>query len=135
MQFYKAFKKNGFTLAEALVMLLMSSIVIMATMPVITKKIKIKKLYRPGPSDGWVCTREQMPCTFHPPARARSFSFLYDEDPVPSFACVNMGTITIVKQCGPNIKNFPVSMDEYKNGEVKIRGTYCINADKVRILY
>ncbi len=133
-------KRSGFTLAEALVLLLISSLIILATMPVITRKTKIRKTYIPGPKDGWICNKSEMPCTFTPPARARSFLFFYDvagqEATVANFGAVNMGEITIKASCGAGDKELYKTMDEYKKGELKMSGTYCAgNVDRVRIKY
>lgn len=133
-------KKGGFTLAESLVLLLVTSLIIVASMPVITKKTKKRVMYKPGPKDGWQCDRSRMPCTFTPPAKARAFLFFYDlpgqEATVANFGAINIGTITIKANCSAGDRELYKTMDEYKRGELKVKGNYCAgNVERVRIRY
>lgn len=89
-------ERLGFTMAEALVMLLVTSLIIIATMPVITKRVRHRLDYKFGPSDGWECRKAEMPCSFSPPAKSKNFTIYFDDNKVPSFSSVFMGQITIV---------------------------------------
>lgn len=92
----KKTSKLGFTLAEALVLLLVSALAIVATMPVLTKKVKDRLRYKLGPADGWLCEKSSMPCHFVPPANAKNFVIYFDDNTIPSFSTPNMGEINIV---------------------------------------
>lgn len=99
--FHKKFAKCGFTLAEALVLLLVTALIIVATMPVITKKKRRKFDHKYGPPGGWVCKKEKMPCPFNPPAKARNFAVYFNNELVPTFNAVNISNITITAAAAP----------------------------------
>lgn len=99
--FRKKFAKCGFTLAEALVLLLVTALIIIATMPVITKKKRRKFDHKYGPPGGWICRRSDMPCTLNPPAKARNFAVYFNNELVPTFNAVNIGNITITASSEP----------------------------------
>lgn len=86
-------QKRGFTLAEALVMILITSLIIVATMPVITRKSRHKQDYKFGPPGGYHCV---VPCEFAPPAKAKNFAFYFNNSLIPSFSARNIGTIKLV---------------------------------------
>ena len=85
-------------MAEALMVLLITSLILVATMPVITKRNRKLAVYQHGPVGGWVCKKEQMPCKFVPPAKAKHFLFYFDDEITPSFSAINVGTLTFVKK-------------------------------------
>lgn len=133
---------KGFTLAEALVLLLVSSLLVIATMPVITKKKRSRLEVKNTPPGGWVCLRSMMPCTFIPPAKASNFAIFFNDSYIPDFAAGNLGNITIKpaatdpknKGCGgdPDLNRY---LDDYKEGKAILKGTFCTDALLVRIVY
>lgn len=123
-------------------MLLISSLIIIATMPVITRKKRDLSTYKYGPPGGWVCLRSMMPCSFVPPAKAKNFVIYYDDSKVPSFSAINLGEMVItpapVKEGAAGCNSMPDlnrHQDDYTEGKAVLSGSFCTTAKLVRIVY
>lgn len=112
-------RKKGFTLAEALILLLISALILVATMPVLTKKKKRRMNYKYGPPGGWVCKREEMPCTLEPPAKAKNFAVYFNNELIPTFSAVNIGTITISPAASPQYEERTYTVTHPPSTEVE----------------
>lgn len=123
-------------------MLLVSSLILIATMPVITKKKHHTSDYKYGPPGGWVCLRSMMPCKFTPPAKTGNYAIYYNDSKIPSFSAPALGELIInpapAKEGDTGCKSMPDLnryQQDYTEGKVILKGSFCTTAKLVRIVY